>query len=108
MPWEKSSTSDPWTTEVARSQVGAPQPPFYLHLTAKESALLLILAVGAGEPVSSEELLSELYPDGNINKNTIEVHVHNLRKKTRLCRDFRIDTVLHQGYVLNYLNPPTI
>jgi len=106
MPWEKSSAGDPWTIKVAGSPVAAPQPPFYLHLTAKESALLLVLTTGAGEPVSSEDLLSELYPDGSASKNTLEVHVHNLRRKMQLCRDFRIDTVLNHGYMLSYIDEP--
>ncbi len=106
MPWEKSAAGEPWTIKVASSQVGVSQPPFYLHLTAKESALLLILTTGAGEPISSEDLLSELYPDGSASKNTLEVHVHNLRRKMRLYRDFRIDTVLNHGYMLSYINAP--
>jgi DNA-binding response OmpR family regulator len=101
MPWEQFSAGEPWTLKAA-----GPQPPVHLHLTAKESALLRILATDTGEPVSIEALLSKLYPNAGASKNTIEVHIHNLRKKMRLCAEIRIDTVLNQGYMLIYADPP--
>jgi DNA-binding response OmpR family regulator len=78
----------------------------YVHLTEKESALLKLLAGNAGRPVGQDEILTQLSVERHIDKNTLEVHVHNLRKKIRLCPQLRIDTVLNQGYMLSHTEPP--
>jgi DNA-binding response OmpR family regulator len=70
-------------------------------LTANESQLLELLIIAAGSPISSEDLLNKLYPETTPCKTTLKVHIHNLRRKTRLCPEFRIVTVLNQGYALS-------
>ena len=78
----------------------------YIYLTEKESALLQLLAGNAGKPVGNDEIMNQLFANRSCEKNTLEVHVRNLRKKMRLCPDLRIDTVLNQGYMLSYIDPP--
>jgi DNA-binding response OmpR family regulator len=81
-------------------------PTPYVYLTERESALLELLAGSAGKPVGDDEILNQLYAGRPADKKTLHVHIHNLRKKMRLCPDLRIDTVLNQGYVLSYIDPP--
>ena len=83
-------------------------PAPYIYLTEKESTLLKLLAGNAGKPVGKDEILPQLYPEQPVDKNSLEVHVHNLRKKMRLCPDLRIDTVLNQGYMLIHVDPPLV
>ena len=106
-PWTTSDTGDLWMVRAVDYPVGLPQPTTYLHLTAKDHALLAILTTGAGEPVSEEDLRSKLYPDGNASKNVVQVRVHKLRRKLKLFTGVRIDTILNQGYVLNYIDRPS-
>jgi two-component system response regulator VanR len=89
---------------AAESPAGRPQPTAYLHLTAKETALLIILTRAGGAPVSGEQLLRQLYPNGDAGKNAIEVRVHKLRRKLRLYPGVRVDFVPHQGYKLSYID----
>ena len=104
-PWRPAVPRKPWEPAVAPPPP-AMRPAAYLYLTGKESALLELLTIADGEPVSSEELLDELYPEAGARKNTIEAHVHNLRRKLKHHPDVRIETVRSRGYRLSYVQPP--
>lgn len=67
-------------------------------LSAREYALLLALAERPGILLSRTQLENKLYTfDSSIGSNTIEVHIHHLRKK--LSED-SIKTVRGVGYIL--------
>jgi DNA-binding CsgD family transcriptional regulator len=91
-------TARPWSLPTV--------PTPYIYLTEKESALLELLASNARKTVGNDQILNQLFANRSSQKNTLEVHVRNLRKKMRLCPDLRIDTVLNQGYMLSYIGPP--
>ena len=105
-PWNPPVLRKPWELVIAPLPRAALQPATYVYLTGKESALLELLTIAAGEPISSEELLSELYPETSGCKNTIEAHVHNLRRKLRHHPGVRIETVRSRGYRLTCIEPP--
>lgn len=68
-------------------------------LGPKEFVILQTLMEKRGKVVSKTQLEEGLYGwDAEIESNTIEVHIHGLRKK--LGKDF-IQTVKHVGYVIN-------
>lgn len=68
-------------------------------LSGREFALLLALAERPGLVLSRAQLEEKLYDwDASIESNTIEVHIHHLRKK--FGDDF-IRTVRGVGYILN-------
>jgi DNA-binding response OmpR family regulator len=68
-------------------------------LSAKEFAVLLRLISQPRRPMSQEQLAEALYDWGrDIGSNTVEVHVHHLRRK--LGPDW-IRTIRGVGYVLN-------
>ena len=53
-----------------------------IELSPKEFSLLQTLLINKGRPVSRSHLLDSLYAwDKEINSNTLEVHIHNIRKK---------------------------
>ena len=69
-----------------------------LDLSRREYMLLKALMESAGKILSKVQLESKLYSWGEeINSNTIEVHIHNLRKK--LHKDF-IKNVRGIGYTI--------
>ena len=69
-----------------------------LVLTSKEYALLVALADRAGVVLSRGQLEEKLYDwDSAVGSNTIEVHIHHLRKK---LSDSAIKTVRGVGYLL--------
>lgn len=83
--------------DVARHEVRLGEVP--VALTPAEYDVLLSLARAAGTVVSKHRLARALDPTGeSIDFNTIEVHVHHLRKKlgAELIR-----TVRGVGYLLN-------
>jgi two-component system phosphate regulon response regulator OmpR len=71
-----------------------------VHLTAAETALLLVLARRAGEPVSREALSNEAQFSGNV--RTVDVQVTRLRRKIERDPKFPryLQTVRGTGYVL--------
>jgi len=73
-----------------------------LALRPREGALLEILLRRAGEPIHRELLLSSLYSlDEEIGSNTLDVHVHHLRRKlAEAGARVTIATVRGHGYVL--------
>lgn len=72
-------------------------------LTAREFTLLLHMLEHRGQVLSRSQLQESLYNwESEIESNTIEVHVHNLRRK--LGREL-IRTVHGQGYVID-VPPP--
>lgn len=67
-----------------------------INLGPKEFAILQVLLERNGKVVSKAQIEESLYGwDMEIESNTIEVHVHGLRKK--LGKDF-IETIKHVGY----------
>lgn len=104
-PWRPAISRKPWEPVLPPLPQAALQPAAYLYLTGKESALLELLTIAAGEPISSDELLSELYPATSACRNTIEAHVYNLRRKLRHHPEVRIETVRSRGYRLRYVEP---
>lgn len=87
---------DPAARQVRRG--GVPVP-----LTAREFVLLLHLLERRGHVRTRQQLQDSVYNwDTDIESNTIEVHVHNLRRK--LGRHL-IRTVHGQGYVIDPLVP---
>ena len=71
-----------------------------IKIYRREFELLQILMKNTGRIVSRKMLLHRLYYGGgtNIDSNTLEVHIHNLRKK--IGRDM-IATYCGEGYALN-------
>ena len=70
-------------------------------LTRREFALLRRLAIQVGKVVSRERLQEDLYDwQDEIGSNTLEVHIHHLRRK---LGSERIRTVRGEGYVLEML-----
>ncbi|PKH25838.1 two-component system response regulator BasR [Enterobacterales bacterium CwR94] len=82
--------------DLSSQQVWLEEQP--VEITPKEFALLSRLIMRVGQTVHRETLLQDLYSwqDDNAS-NTLEVHVHNLRRK--LGKD-RIKTVRGVGYRL--------
>lgn len=69
-----------------------------IELTPKEFALLSRLMMRAGQTVNREILQQDLYSwQDDLSSNTLEVHIHNLRRK--LGKE-RIKTVRSVGYRL--------
>lgn len=73
----------------------------HLEITPREFALLARLAVLPGEIVSRESLLEKLCCQDETGSNTLEVHIHNLRRKLGKAR---IKTVRGVGYRLETEN----
>ncbi|CNK83063.1 DNA-binding transcriptional regulator BasR [Yersinia intermedia] len=72
-----------------------------LEVTPKEFAILSRLIMRAGQTVNRELLQQDLYTwNDDLGSNTLEVHIHNLRRK--LGKD-RIRTVRGIGYRLEAL-----
>lgn len=70
-----------------------------LDLSAREFALLHLLMSQRGRPATRQRLESALYGWGEeVNSNSIEVHIHNLRRK--LGGD-AIKTIRGVGYLIN-------
>ncbi|WP_127997926.1 response regulator [Piscinibacter defluvii] len=90
--WEHGALSfDP----AARSVVWQGRP---VELTARELALLEALMANPGRILSKAQLQEKLYDWGEtLESNTLEVHVHHLRRK--LARDV-VRTVRGVGYAL--------
>lgn len=73
-----------------------------VSLTRREFALLRSLAIQVGKVVSRERLQEDLYDwQDDIGSNTLEVHIHHLRRK---LGSERIRTLRGEGYVLDVLN----
>jgi len=71
-------------------------------LRPREAALLEALLRRAGEPIHRDLLLSSLYAfDQEIGSNTLDVHVHHLRRRlAELGAKVIISTVRGHGYAL--------
>ena len=53
-----------------------------VELSRKEFSILQTLMINKGRPISKNRLLDSLYAwDKEIRSNTLEVHIHNIRKK---------------------------
>ncbi|WP_337261449.1 MULTISPECIES: two-component system response regulator PmrA [unclassified Serratia (in: enterobacteria)] len=87
---------DDLTLNLSSQQVYLQQQA--IDITPKEFAILLRLIMRAGQTVNRELLQQDLYTwNDDLGSNTLEVHVHNLRRK--LGKD-RIRTVRGIGYRL--------
>lgn len=73
-----------------------------LTLPRREFALLEKLLENVGKIVSREQLLQTLYGWAEIDSNTLEVHIHNIRKK--LPKKY-IRTIRGVGYMIEKLKP---
>lgn len=73
-----------------------------IELRPREAALLEALLRRAGEPIHRERLLSSLYGlDEEIGSNTLDVHVHHLRRRlAEAGAKIIIATVRGHGYAL--------
>ncbi len=70
-----------------------------IEISAREYSLLKILMEQSGKILSKEQLESQLYSWGeDVSSNTVEVHIHKLRKK--LGRDF-IKNIRGIGYTIS-------
>ena len=82
--------------DTARRQVRAGDT--VISLSLREFALLRALAARPGAVLSKAQLENALYSSGGeVESNTIEVHIHNLRKK---LGDTTIRTLRGAGYAL--------
>lgn len=71
-----------------------------LNLSARELAVLEILALKAGKVVNKEQILEKLCNfDEDISDNALEVYLHRLRKKLNHS-DINIRTIRGLGYLL--------
>ena len=73
-----------------------------INLPRREFALLQKLLESAGQVVTRETLTQTLYGwDEDVDSNTLEVHIHNLRKKLgpRDDESERIKTIRSVGYI---------
>ncbi|QFI54198.1 response regulator [Aeromonas simiae] len=71
-------------------------------LTSFEYLILEYLMRSARQVVSKQQLLDQLYGDGEGDPNTIEVMVSRLRKKLDPTGDIQpISTIRRQGYIFN-------
>jgi len=87
---------DDLSLNLSTQQVFLQQNP--VEVTPKEFAILSRLLMRAGNTVNRELLQQDLYTwQDDLSSNTLEVHIHNLRRK--LGRD-RIRTVRGIGYRL--------
>ncbi len=69
-----------------------------INISRREFALLLKLLENVGQVLSREQLMQSIYSwDDDVDSNTLEVHIHNLRKK--LNGDF-IRTIRGIGYMV--------
>lgn len=85
---------DPIRRRASRRGVPLPLRPI-------EFDLLLHLAEGEGCPVSKDELLRRLWPNGGGSDNLLAVHVRNLRRAVEKDRRHRLlHTVRNVGYML--------
>lgn len=72
-----------------------------IELTQREFALLHLLMMKKGEPVSRAEILSAVFEDSGENTNVVDVYVNYLRKKLDLRFGVRlISTVRGCGYTI--------
>ncbi|GIW78540.1 MAG: hypothetical protein KatS3mg105_0347 [Gemmatales bacterium] len=67
-----------------------------LQLTPTEFRLLRVLADHAGEVLSRDQLLRQVYPDALVCERTIDVHICMLRRK--LAVPNFIQTIRQRGY----------
>jgi len=89
-------TSADITMDIARHEVTKAGEPVTLSL--REFSLLQLLLENAGKVLSKSRIEDSLYAWGNeIESNTIEVHIHNLRKKIGVDT---IKTIRGVGYVI--------
>ena len=73
-----------------------------LNLSRREYALFIRLVENSGKVFSQADLENALYSwDGNIESNTIQVHIHNIRKKIDKSI---IRTIRGVGYVVDKIS----
>ncbi|MGM9516863.1 response regulator [Roseateles sp. DB2] len=95
-PQERLQVQDLVLDPAARSVQRAGQP---VALATREFDLLQLLMLSAGRVLSREQLEQQLYAWGReVESNTIEVHIHHLRKK---LGPGLIQTVRGVGYLLS-------
>ena len=71
-------------------------------LTHFEYSILEYLMRNSGQVVSKQQLMDQLYDDGEGDPNTLEVLVSRLRKKLDPDGELQpITTIRRQGYIFN-------
>jgi DNA-binding response OmpR family regulator len=99
-PQECLSAQDVVLDPAARSVKKTGEP---VLLSTREFDLLQALMLGADRVLSREQLQQQLYSWGQeVDSNTVEVHVHNLRRKLGAAL---IHTVRGVGYMLQRETP---
>lgn len=75
-----------------------------IQLTPKEVGLLELLSINQHHALSKEKIIDRMWENyGEINENTIEVHISNLRKKLKsLDEHITIRNLRHIGYMLDF------
>jgi DNA-binding response OmpR family regulator len=70
-----------------------------MQLTRKEYELLATLVLNAGEVLTREQLLWQVWNYGDkIRTRTLDVHIRRLRKKLGVYADLYIETIFGVGY----------
>ena len=95
-----------WVTFMGEHEM-QPIQPEHFRLTRKESQLLDFLVRNAGEAVSSQVLLSEVFgysPEART--RTLQVHIRRLREKLGPDRQHYIETIFGVGYRFQSLSRP--
>lgn len=70
-----------------------------INLPRREFAILEKLVENLGKIVSRDQLLQSIYGFDEIDSNTLEVHIHNIRKKLPLPKNY-IRTIRGIGYMI--------
>jgi DNA-binding response OmpR family regulator len=80
-----------------------------LVLTRKEYELLLLLVQNAGEVLTREQLLWQVWGYNNqIRTRTLDVHIRRLRKKLGLYAEQYIETIFGVGYRFQPFRAPRV
>ncbi|MEN3029792.1 HilA/EilA family virulence transcriptional regulator [Chromobacterium amazonense] len=70
-----------------------------VHIPPKELAVLTLLLESAGEVVSKDTLLDKVWPDGDVNEESLTRCIYALRRLLMESKNYRyIDTVYGKGY----------
>ncbi|MFC1619141.1 response regulator transcription factor [Candidatus Neomarinimicrobiota bacterium] len=83
------------TIDLARREIQGPEGP--ISLTAREFALLQLLAENPNRVFSRADLLSLVWGDVVVTERTVDVHLKNLRQKIGANNEL-IETVRGVGY----------
>ena len=90
----------PYQLDLSRKELAINEEP--VVLTHFEYTILEYLMRNSGQVVSKQQLMDQLYDDGEGDPNTLEVLVSRLRKKLDPEGELQpISTIRRQGYIFN-------